>query len=140
MTADEIIKTLEMCMNDKKCFENNCPFIDSEDCVAEVNTATIKLLRELQEENKQLKEDINEFEEAEPINYIIGSREDLIQNLKEANTHLLICLEDIKYPLEEREQELLKGAEFASRIILDKLIKEDIAEVLRILGKQQKCQ
>lgn len=56
MTADEIIKTLEMCMNDKKCFENNCPFIDSEDCVAEVNTATIKLLRELQEENKQLKE------------------------------------------------------------------------------------
>lgn len=28
MTADEIIKTLEMCMNDKKCFENNCPFID----------------------------------------------------------------------------------------------------------------
>ena len=62
-------------------------------------------------------------------------RADLIENLKEAHAHLLICTEDIQYPLPDPLDKYLEVSERAVGQILVKLLKEDIAAALGAIGE-----
>jgi len=65
-------------------------------------------------------------------------RDDFVENIHMAHTHLLICVEDIKYPLTPKLQEALEYAEKATGIILQAVMREGIEDILRALGAQRK--
>jgi len=64
-------------------------------------------------------------------------RDDFIENIKAAHTHLLILQDDIKHPLSEQHQEFLEVSKKAIGIIIHDMMKEDIEAVLREMGRQQ---
>ena len=67
----------------------------------------------------------------------IRGREDFIENIQAAHTHLLILTEDIKYPLTPLLQRCLESALTAVGYIVQEMMKEDIAAVIRAIGEQQ---
>ena len=56
-------------------------------------------------------------------------RKDFIENIQAVHTHLLICLEDIKYPLPTTYQEGLECMERVAGAIIRRLIEEDIEKI-----------
>lgn len=67
----------------------------------------------------------------------MGKRDDFMENLKMVNVHLMILLEDIKYPIGEEEQRLLEGAYKITNYLQTKEMQKDIdAVVTHILSTE----
>ena len=64
-------------------------------------------------------------------------RADFMENLKQAQVHLMILREDIKYTLSEERQKLLDGAYLCLNHLFNLEMKDDLTEVLKSLGKKQ---
>ena len=64
-------------------------------------------------------------------------RADFIENIQTVHTHLLILLDDIKYPLSEQHQKFLEVSEKAIGMIIHEMMKEDIRAVLTEVSRQQ---
>ena len=64
-------------------------------------------------------------------------REDFIQNLHAAQVHLMICLEDIKYPLSEQNQICLETTNRLIAAIMRPFMEEDIREVVKALSESE---
>lgn len=68
-------------------------------------------------------------------------RADFIENLKMAQVHLMILVEDIKYPLPEERQEWLNGAYMLINYLSKMEMQDDLKEVLAAMGeKEVKCE
>lgn len=64
-------------------------------------------------------------------------RADFIENLKMAQVHLMILVEDIKYPLSEERQEWLNGAYMLINYLSKMEMQDDLKEVLAAMGEKE---